>query len=105
MAKKQIVARFDRTLNIYELEGRLIDVIAELQLKVDAYGPETELELEYGYEGIADIIITYPEEETDKELERRLARGRKKREKNKAERVKKEARDRKELERLQKKYG
>ena len=105
MAKKQIVQRYDRTLGIYEFDGLVSDVILTLEDKVIKYGPNAYLEIEYGYDGECDVIISYKEEETDKELEKRLARGRKKRDKNKADKEKKEIRERKEFDRLQKKYG
>lgn len=105
MAKKQIVQRYDRTVSIWEFDAKVVDVIALLQRKVGLYGSEVALEIEYGYEGECDVILTYEEEETDKELERRLAAGRKKREKTKVEKGKQEERDRKEFARLSKKYA
>jgi len=105
MAKKQIVPRYDRTVDIGEFDAKIIDVITILQDKVIEYGPDVTLEIEYEYDGVCSVLISYEEEETDKELEKRLALGRKKREQNKRDKVSKETRERKTLERLQKKYG
>ena len=80
-------------------------MINTLQKKVDTYGDKALLEIEYGYDGDCDVIISYMEEETDKELEKRLALGKKKREANKADKVKQEERERKELAKLLAKYG
>ena len=104
MAKKQIVQRYDRSVGIYQFDAPIIDVVELLNDKMDAYGAEATMEVEYGYDGDCAVIISYKEEETDKELERRLARGRKKREKNKADKGRKEVKERKDLERLKKKY-
>jgi hypothetical protein len=108
MAKKQIVQRYDRNHDIDDLNGRVEDVLHFLNGLLVKYGPDTYMEVDhatYDYDSTVELIIAYKEEETDRELVQRLARGKKSREKRAAEKERKITAERKEFERLSKKYG
>ena len=105
MAKKQLVDRLDKTINIYDFDALVVNIIALLQEKVKKHGDGCRMEIEYGYDGECDVLLSYNRLETDGELEKRLAKARKKRDAQQVEREKREAHERKEFERLSKKYG
>ena len=104
MAKYEIVR--DRSMeHMDSFEGKLSDVRDHINWLIDDHGEDAWIEIEHGYEGYAEVYVYFNREETDKERNKRLTKARKEREKNKADKVKQEAAERKEFARLQKKYG
>lgn len=94
-----------------DLEGNAVDIINRLQGWIDQYGDTVRIEMNICYGGYShyddyfEIEGRYEREETDKEVERRLARAKKAQETRKKNREAKEAKERKELARLLEKYG
>lgn len=81
-----------------DLEGSLVDIISQLQSKLDD-GWEG-IDVEYDYDGYKDYYLYKHRPENDKEYEKRM----KLLEKEKAEKLKAKERRRKEYEKLRKEF-
>ena len=108
MSKYKMIAEHEQ-ISLYDLEGSLEDVRDTFQSYIDKYGKEAHLSVEIDrsdyYDDYHVFYVNYERQETDKERNRRLIKARKEHEKNKVAKAKYEEKERKELVRLQKKYG
>lgn len=86
------------------LEGRVCDIIEQLEDYKKEYGGDCRIEEEYGYGDSADTYLYYNREETDAEQTKRIAATKRQKEKRKADKVAKSEQDRKDYERLKKKF-
>ena len=93
-----------RSVDLYSFEGKLNDVREYLNELEKEYGADAKLDLQWDYDYVG-MHIHYQRLETEKEAEKRVAKARKVRERNKANKLKQEEAERKELARLLKKYG
>lgn len=99
-------------VSVYDIEGSLKEVREYLDRMIAEYGESAMLEheMEWDYdEDRSTFYLHYEREETDAEMDKRIKAAAKSRESRKAKKIKddaaKEERERKELARLQKKYG
>lgn len=111
--KKLIIKKEIRTLQPYDIDDKLSDLISELQDIVDTYGESCiiEAEKEYDYYGECDyykFVISYFVEESDEDFKKRQEKNRKNMESKKRSAEKRkltvEQKERKEFERLKKKF-
>ena len=104
MAKKRIITVSRNELSPYELEGALSEVRDRLSHWIVDYGPNARLSWDpdhwpqYNDSPYPQYNIMEDREETDEEFEYRICR-------EKIQQAVDDERDRKEFERLQKKYG
>jgi hypothetical protein len=87
--------------------GTLEDLVDDIrrwseQIGLDLKDIDYELD---AWDGVSDVLLTYTRPLTEKELEREKARKAKLAARRKADKEKKEAAERKEYERLKKKFG
>ncbi len=95
----------NRTKTLYdEFEGKLKTIRERIDKLIEEVGEEAELYIDYGYDGYNNYELRYQRLETEKEAEKRIKAAAKTRERNKAQKLKKEEAERKELARLLKKY-
>lgn len=105
MAKKYLNIREKNNISLYDLGGRVVDVIDKLQSYVLDYGEDTILTIEEDpYSDVPHIEISWLRKETDEEREKRLAKQRKEREREKKRKEKEKKRLRREYERLKKMF-
>ena len=105
MAKyKMICERAEE--DIWCLDGKLSDVKEYVERLIEKYGDDACMDIERdGYDCYVELYVEFERQESDKERDKRLAVARKEREKKAKEKAVQEERERKELARLQKKYG
>lgn len=82
----------------------LNSVLECVERLIDKYGEGARVDFDSGYNNISEMI-TYEREETDREYQNRLKKEEHDKTKSDKAKVKKEADERKEYERLKKKYG
>ena len=121
MTKRKIIKEREQ-ISLYDFDGSLEDVRKMLDNLIEKYGASAKLDHDYDYEPYSGcggwgcsgdrtyfFEVHYEREETDAEMEKRLATARKRRESRKATMAKKaaakEEAERKELARLLEKYG
>lgn len=110
MTKREI--REHKNLHYLGLDGSLTEMVSTINDLIQEYGPEAYIdsEIEHGYYGDTSIEYTihWTRTETDKEEQKRLDAAKKstatKRANTKAKKLKKEADDVKEYERLKQKF-
>ena len=87
-----------------KFEGRLTWLREYVENLIEKYGESAYVEIEYDYENI-DYVVRYEREETDKEYTKRLKEEEKRKAAQLLQQQKKEEKERKEFERLKKKFG
>ena len=107
--RKMMKERYN--VSVYDMEGTLSEMRDYFDGLIEQYGKDAHIyhEMEWDYDGDrSTFYVHYEREETDAEMEKRLKAAAKQRERRKAQKIKddaaKEAKERKELARLQKKY-
>ncbi len=78
MAKKYLEVYNSQRVSTYDLEGKVVDVIAQLQAYVKSLGDGVTIEYETGYFDGEDseYVLRWKRLETDEERAGRLARAR-----------------------------
>lgn len=121
MTKRKIIKERVK-LDLYDFDGSLESVRNTIDSLIEQYGASAMLDHDYDYEPYSGcggwgcsgdrtyfFEVHYEREETDAEMNKRLATARKRRESLRANKAKKaaakEEAERKELARLQEKYG
>ncbi len=103
--KKYLDVRECTHISIYDIEGRIVDIINMLQKYVFDHGENTVIHIiENSYTNLPEIEICWFRKETDKEREKRLKRQRKEREREKKRKEEEKKRLRKEYEKLKKMF-
>ena len=109
---KRKMKKEERVLSLWDFDGKLCDVRDFVDSLIEDYGKDATLDncTEWDYDGDHSIFrLHYEREETDAEMNKRLKAAVKAKERRKVQKAKesvaKEERERKELARLQKKYG
>ncbi len=96
----------DRNISPYDFEGSVSDLMGQLAFWEGEHGKTVELRVvPYGHDGGMDFELWHTRDETEKERDKRLVKARKLREKNKVVKEKKEVGERKQYERLRKKFA
>jgi len=104
MAKKRIITVNLSEVSPYELEGTLADVAGQIQIWIEQHGPTARLNWEpdhwpqYNDSPSPQYSIRHDREETDTEYNKRIVE-------EDIQRSTQDERDRKEFERLAKKFG
>lgn len=104
MAKKKIITVTLTDVSPYELEGTLADVAGQIQIWIKQYGPTARLNWDpdnwpqYNDSPSPQYDIRHDREETDEEYNKRIVS-------EDIQRSTQDERDRKEFERLAKKFG
>ena len=101
------------TISLWDLDGSLEHARDYIDGLIDEYGKDAKLDqdtvYEYGGDEYSVFQLRYEREETDAEMDKRLKAAVKAKERRKVQKAKdavtKEAKERKELARLQKKFG
>lgn len=104
-----------RSVNLYEVEGKLVDVRKYIDELIAEYGEEAKLEIEWDYDDVS-LMLNYQRLETELQAAKRIDKAQKAAATRKRNRLKKEEAahkeldkleeiERKELARLKAKYG
>jgi|SRR6185503_6573700 len=102
MTKKMV--KYEKGADDLLYAETLTDLLTNVQRYIDQYGADVELEIDSGHSNL-DVILTLEREETDKEYNKRLKDKAREKEQALAKKEIQERKERKELERLMKKYG
>ena len=86
-------------------EGRLTWLREYVENLIEKYGESAYVKIEYVNEDSADYVVKYEREETEKEYTKRLKEEEKQKAAQLLQQQKKEEKERKEFERLKKKFG
>ena len=87
-----------------DFEGRLTWLREYVENLIEKYGESAYVEIESDYEN-TDYVVKYEREETEKEYTKRLKEEEKQKAAQLLQQQKKEEKERKEFERLKKKFG
>jgi len=104
MGKKRIITVSLSEVSPYELEGTLADVAGQIQIWIEQHGPTARLNWEpdhwpqYNDSPSPQFNIRHDREETDEEYKKRL-------DEEATQKTIQDERDRKDFERLSKKFG
>lgn len=88
-----------------DFEGRLTWLREYVENLIEKYGESAYVKIEYVNEDNADYVVKYEREETEKEYTKRLKEEEKQKAAQLLQQQKKEEKERKEFERLKKKFG
>ncbi len=104
MAKRYLEVRESKDLSIYDLDGRVGDVLSFVEDLADDYGKDAYIDISQCFDEIS-VEVIWTRQETDLERDKRLAKARKARGVKKIQKAATEEAERAELARLQAKYA
>jgi len=101
---KQLISEY-YDVDLGELTGSLKEILFTVQDWIERFGDSAYLNISHGWDADIDFEIEFERLETDKEFEKRLKKEEKDLEKLVQKKIDLEHKERKELQRLLKKYG
>ena len=104
MAKRYERVRETKSLSLYDLDGKIGDVLSFVEGLKEEYGEDAYLDICQSFDEV-DVEIIWYRDESDVERDKRLAKARKARVAAKAKSIEVEENERKELVRLTEKYS